>query len=786
MAAKSLIIVESPAKTRTIKNYLGDDYEIMASMGHVRDLPENGLGVDVEHQFLPEYVTIKDKTDILSKLRKAAQRAQLVYLATDPDREGEAIAWHLNEALELHGARRIEFNEITKSAITNALEHPRDLDMPRVNAQQARRVLDRLVGYQLSPLLWRKVRRGLSAGRVQSVAVKLVCDREREILAFITEEYWTIVAEVTPQDTPDTPFSAKLIEAHGRKVKLINEEQARAVEAALRVASYRVASVRLSEQRRNPQPPFITSTLQQEAFRAFGFSAKRTMALAQQLYEGLEMGGEGHVGLITYMRTDSTRVSKEAQEQAIQYITERYGADYLPPVERKQKAVKGAQEAHEAVRPTDVSRTPEFLAHHLNADQLKLYRLIWRRFLASQMASAVLDVMVVDIAAGDYLLRANGQRVKFLGYMALAPDRQSDDDTFLPPVCANDPMELLDLKTDQHFTQPPPRYTEATLIKALESRGIGRPSTYAPIISTIQDRRYVFLEQKKFHPTGLGMVVTEQLEKHFPNIIGYDFTALMEGKLDEVESGNEDWVQVLAEFYRPFEQALSEAAETMQRIKVPEVLLEHTCPKCGKQLSRREGKHGTFIGCTGFPECDFTAPEEQFIQRSDEGDKNESGEEKPAAPEYPEVACDKCGAPMVVRRSRRGPFYGCSKYPECTNTRPISGDATAAPPKGPTQLTTIACEKCGRPMAIRSSRRGQFLGCSGFPRCRSTKQMPADGVEILPTPVDDGKAKKTPRATKSADGAVKKTATPRAGKPTESTKKTPVKRATTRKKAAKE
>jgi len=447
---KSLIIVESPAKTRTIKNYLGDDFEVMASMGHVRDLPENGLGVDVEHHFAPEYVTIKDKVDILAKLRKAAQRATTVYLATDPDREGEAIAWHLREALDLGDAKRIEFNEITKNAITLALSHPRTIDQPRVNAQQARRVLDRLVGYQLSPLLWRKVRRGLSAGRVQSVAVKLVCDREREITAFITEEYWSIIAQVTPRDREPSPFSAKLIARDAKKLKLSNEEQARAAEGELRTASYRVAEVKVSDQRRNPQPPFITSTLQQEASRAFGFSAKRTMALAQQLYEGMEVGTEGHVGLITYMRTDSTHISKEAQEQARKYIEAQFGAEYLPKTERKTKAVKGAQEAHEAIRPTDVSRSPEVLAKHLNADQLKLYRLVWRRFLASQMASAVLEVMVVDVAAGAYTLRANGQRVKFPGYLSLSPDRQESE--FLPAVAAGDPLNLLDLQTEQHFT----------------------------------------------------------------------------------------------------------------------------------------------------------------------------------------------------------------------------------------------------------------------------------------------------------------------------------------------
>ncbi|HEX2948624.1 MAG TPA: type I DNA topoisomerase [Armatimonadota bacterium] len=743
-AKKSLIIVESPAKTRTIKNYLGDDYEIMASMGHVRDLPENGLGVDLEHHFSPEYVTIKDKVDILAKLRKAVQHAKMVYLATDPDREGEAIAWHLREALDLDDAERIEFNEITKNAIVNALEHPRTINMSRVNAQQARRVLDRLVGYQLSPLLWRKVRRGLSAGRVQSVAVKLVCDREREISAFDPEEYWTITAELLPQGDETSPFLAKLIARDGQKIKLTNADEAHSAERDLQAAKYSVDTVKVSDQRRNPQPPFITSTLQQEASRTYGYSAKRTMALAQQLYEGLDMGEEGHVGLITYMRTDSTRISVEATEQAAAYIAKNFGSEYLPKTERKTKAVKGAQEAHEAIRPTDVTRSPEFLAKHLNPDQLKLYRLIWRRFMASQMASAILEVMVVDVAAGNYTLRANGQRVKFPGYLSLSPDRQESE--FLPPVREGDPLERKgDLQTEQHFTQPPARYTEATLIKAMEARGIGRPSTYAPTISTILDRRYVFLEAKKFHPTGLGMVVTEQLEKHFSDIIDPDFTAHVEDDLDSVESGTEEWVEVLDKFYGPFEKALSEATETMQRIKVPEVALEQTCPKCGKQLALKEGRFGRFVACTGFPECDFTAQEDQFLKSNDE----EHGEGEKAE-EQPEVLCDQCGAPMVVRHSRRGPFLGCSKYPECTNTQPMPGkDGAVVQKKEPAPWTNIPCEKCGRPMAIRSGKRGQFLGCSGFPRCRSIKKMPEEGTyEIVPRPEPEPKAAKTTKTTK--------------------------------------
>jgi DNA topoisomerase-1 len=762
--AKSLIIVESPAKTRTIKTYLGDDYEIMASMGHVRDLPENGLGVDVEHAFAPDYVTIKDKADILARLRKAAKAADIVYLATDPDREGEAIAWHLFEALHLESAQRIEFNEITKSAVTAALSHPRTINMQRVNAQQARRVLDRLVGYQLSPLLWRKVRRGLSAGRVQSVAVKLVCDREREIVAFTAEEYWTIIAHLTlagGHDAAPAEFTAKLIARDGDKLKLGDETAARAAETDLQGASYAIGSVKVSEQRRNPQPPFITSTLQQEAFRAYGFGAKRTMALAQQLYEGVDVGDEGHAGLITYMRTDSTRVSTEAQAQAAEYITARWGEAYLPKQERKAKAVKGAQEAHEAIRPTDVTHTPETMAAHLNADQLKLYRLIWRRFLASQMAAAILKVMVVDVQAGRYTLRANGQQVIFPGYQALSPDRGEAD--ALPPLAAGDPLAMHKLDTEQHFTEPPPRYTEATLVKALESRGIGRPSTFATIISTIIDRRYVFQESRKFHPTGLGMVVTEQLEKHFPAIIDYDFTAKMESELDEVEDGHGDWVKLLEEFYGPFQHALDEATEKMERIKVPAVPLEQPCPQCGKQLVLREGKFGRFVACTGFPECAFTAEEQVFLQKdeSNNGEKPADGTEAEAPVEHP--PCELCGAPMAVRRSRRGPFLGCTNYPTCTGTRPMPGDK-APEKKEPAPWTSVVCDKCGRPMALRSSKRGKFLGCSGFPRCRTIKQVPADDeytilsteeVEALKAKTAKKPAAKIPAASTAEEAAPK-------------------------------
>ncbi|MEI6520640.1 MAG: type I DNA topoisomerase [bacterium] len=725
MAGKSLIIVESPAKTRTIKNYLGDSFSVLASMGHVRDLPDSDLGVDIENNFAPNYVALKDRSDVMKKIRDAVKDADTVYLATDPDREGEAIAWHLQEALKLKNAKRIEFNEITKSAITYALANPRDIDLPRVNAQQARRILDRLVGYQLSPLLWKKVRRGLSAGRVQSVAVKLVCDREREINAFIPEEYWTIIANVCKHQKQEDSFKAKLIEKNNVKYKPTNEAQAKETTEFLEKAEYVVVSVKNSTQRRQPQPPFITSSLQQEASRSHGYNAKRIMRIAQDLYEGIDLGKEGHAGLITYMRTDSTNVSEEAKEKAAEFIERTYGIEYLPENARKIKKVQGAQEAHEAIRPTDPARTPESIAHLLNPDQLKIYKLIWRRFMASQMANARIDVMIVDLQAGEYLLRANGQRVAFPGFLKLSPDRQEGE--LLPDVKIGEIVDLLNLKTDQNFTQPPSRYTEATLIKALESRGIGRPSTYAAILSTIIDRKYTTLEEKKFHPTGLGLVVNEQLETHFKDIVDPDFTARMEGQLDEVENGKEDWVKVLRDFHTGFNAELLLAADNMVRLKVPEEALEKLCPECGKHLVVREGKFGKFIACSGFPECKYSGDEKDIIKSTD-GSETSTDNITEGEPEI-EVKCDKCGSLMVKRNSRRGPFLGCSNYPECKNIMNLDGQVK--PEKAPTQYTTIKCEKCGRPMALRNSKRGQFLGCSGFPRCRSLTKLPEDGVIIM-------------------------------------------------------
>ena len=718
MANKNLIIVESPTKTRTIKNYLGNGYEIVASMGHIRDLPKNTLGVDVENDFEPKYITIKGKNDLMRQLKKSIEKAENIYLATDPDREGEAIAWHISEAFKLKNPKRIEFNEITKSAITSAIEHPREININRVDAQQARRVLDRLVGYELSPLLWRKVRRGLSAGRVQSVAVKLIVDREREITAFTAEEFWTIVANCKHLDSD--VFGAKLITVDGVKTKLTNEKDAKKIEQELKGETYKVINIKKVDQKRNPPPPYITSTLQQEASTKLNYSSRRTMILAQQLYEGIELPGEGHVGLITYMRTDSTHISNEATEAAKEYISENYGAEYLKTFTKKTKAVKGAQEAHEAIRPTNVFNTPEKVSGHLSADHLKLYTMIWQRFVASQMAQGIISSTAVDVQAGKYVLRANGQQIKFKGYLLLRQDRA--DGVMLPELNIGDILDLQDLVTSQHFTEPPARYNEASLIKALESKGVGRPSTYAPTISTIIDRRYVSLEEKKFYPTGLGTVVTEQLEQHFSSIVNPDFTARVETELDNVEEGKENWHQLIGRFYTPFSHALEVASTEMQRVKVPEEALEATCPKCEKILVIREGRYGRFVACSGYPDCNFSMSEDDFFKQDKDLDENnsENGEEKKAEDENV-IKCPNCDGNLIKRRSKRGEFLGCENYPTCKTTANIDGTVNEKEDKAKkaTKLTDVKCEKCGKPMALRSSRRGEFLGCSGFPRCRS-------------------------------------------------------------------
>jgi len=718
--AKSLIIVESPAKTRTLKNFLGKDYQIEASMGHVRDLPKKELGVDVEHDFKPSYTAIPDRKDVLKRLKEATAGVEQVYLATDPDREGEAIAWHLEQALNLKGARRITFNEITRNAVQEALRHPHDVNDKLVDAQQARRVLDRLVGYKLSPLLWSKVKKNLSAGRVQSVSVRLICDREREIEAFVPEEYWSLTAELTKLDE-EKPFNAKLVEKKGEKIKVGNEEQAKGILADLEGATWVVAQVREREQRRNPAPPFITSTLQQEASRKLGFSNRKTMSVVQMLYEGVELGAEGHVGLITYMRTDSTRIAQEAVDEARAYIVEAYGKEYLPPAPRQYKSRKSAQDAHEAIRPTSVTRRPEDLESILDKDQFRLYKLIWQRFLACQMESAVLDVVTVDISAREYIFRATGSTVKFPGFTVLYTEgrdngngKEDDEDQLLPKLTRDELLRLLELIPKQHFTEPPPRYTEATLVKALEEKGIGRPSTYASIISTIQDREYVVLAERKFRPTDLGCTVNDLLVKHFPGIMDVTFTASIEDKLDEIEEGNLQWVGLMREFWGPFEHELAEAREKMERIKKTAIETEEACPNCGKPLVIRESKYGQFLGCSGYPKCKTVV-------------NKKLGESCPVP---------GCGG-SIVEESPGSLKYRCSNE-ECTfvsRGRAENGGGESAPAG---EVTDQVCPKCGKPLIKRSGKYGEFLGCSGYPKCKTIVNIPKPSGVKCPKPGCDG------------------------------------------------
>jgi len=712
--ANKLIIVESPAKSKTIKSFVGPEFRVEASMGHVRDLPEKGLGVDVARNFEPVYQAIPERRQVLANLARAVRAADEVYLASDPDREGEAIAWHLVEALRIPDPRRIEFNEITRGAVLAALAHPRQVNMQRVQAQQARRILDRLVGYQLSPLLMRKMRRkSLSAGRVQSVAVKLVCEREREVEAFVPEEYWNLAARLTPRGE-QAPFVAKLVAVGGRKVKVTNAEQAQGMAAELRAADFVVRGVKQARQQRNPPLPHITSTLQQEASSRLGMSPKRTMQIAQQLYEGIDTG-EGLSGLITYMRTDSPRVAAEAQAEARRLIVTRFGEPYAGGA-RKVKAGKGAQEAHEAIRPTSAYRDPDSLAGKLDRDQLRLYRLIWGRFLASQMAPAQMAVTTADVAAASYLLRATGTVVIFAGFLAIyrpEEEKENGEERQLPALTAGQPLDLLEVSCEQKFTEPPPRYTEASLIKALEAEGIGRPSTYAPILATIQERGYVFLESRKLRPTDLGFVVTDQLNEYFPQIMDVQFTAAIESRLDAVEEGKADWGRLLEEFYGPFEESVRRAEQEMRGVRMPARETAEVCAQCGKPMVIRTGRRGPFLACTGYPECRHTRPVPG----------REAAARPPRAQAEPTgLCCPRCGQPLVVRSGRRGKFHGCSGFPTCRYSQPLPDEQVGA---GPEQK----CESCGKQMVLRRSRRGAFWGCSGYPECRQTRPVtvPAGG-----------------------------------------------------------
>ena len=655
--ARALVVVESPTKARTLKKFLDRRYDVVASMGHVKDLPRSRLGVDVANGFAPRYIVIKGKAPILKELKEAAKQASSVYMATDPDREGEAISWHLSDALRAvnPAIKRIEFHEITKEAVLHALARPREIDLNLVNAQQARRILDRLVGYKLSPLLWRKVRGGLSAGRVQSVAVRLVVDREKEIEAFVPQEYWSIPAQLRKARQP---FIARLVGRDGVRYGAPTDEgatvirtrdQADAIVASLRGVPFTVGEVRRKDQFRHPSPPFTTSTLQQEANHRLGYSAARTMNVAQQLYEGVDLGAEGTVGLITYMRTDSVRVAESAQREAQEYVKKAFGASYLPDAPRVYRSRRSAQDAHEAIRPTSVQRTPDRVKPYLRSDQFKVYKLIWERFLSSQMASAVMDTLSVDIAAGAYQFRATGSRVKFPGFLAVyrdLPENGEGQEGWLPDLTAGETLEVVALDPQQHFTQPPPRYTEASLVRALEERGIGRPSTYAPTIETIKRRGYVKPINRRLHPTDLGKLVNDLLVEHFGDVMDYDFTAAMEEELDNVEEGRLDWQKVVGDFWTPFEHDLVAAEQKIVQVETPVVEIGEACRQCGRPLVRKFGRFGEFIACSGYPECRYTRP--LGIG----------------------VPCPRCKVGEVVeRRSRRGRgFFGCSTYPACTFT----------------------------------------------------------------------------------------------------------------------
>ncbi|EPY10074.1 DNA topoisomerase I [Paenibacillus alvei A6-6i-x] len=665
-----------------------------ASMGHVRDLPKSQIGVEIEDNFAPKYITIRGKGSVLKELKDARKKVKKVYLAADPDREGEAIAWHLAHALELDQSEacRVVFNEITKQAVKDAFKTPRQINMDLVHAQQARRILDRLVGYKISPLLWKKVKKGLSAGRVQSVSVKLIIDRENEISAFIPEEYWTITARL---NMGKSSFDAKFYSINGEKRELTSEAEVNEILQAIKGNSFVVSEVKERERLRHPSPPFTTSSLQQEAARKLNFRAAKTMSVAQQLYEGVDLGKEGTVGLITYMRTDSTRISQTAQEEAGEFIKGHYGDEYMPETPRQYvKKNANAQDAHEAIRPTSIMRTPDEMKSFLSRDQFRLYKLVWERFVASQMTSAIMDTMTVDIKVGETMFRANGSKIRFPGFMKVYVEGNDDgtveDDKFLPPLTVGDSMQTEQIEPKQHFTQPPPRYTEARLVKTLEELGIGRPSTYAPTLETIQKRGYVAIEEKKFVPTELGELIIQLMEEFFPEILDVEFTAHMEEDLDHVGEGQQDWVKVLADFYESFEKRLLVAEEEMKEIEIEDEVSDEICEKCGRHFVYKMGRFGKFLACSGFPDCRNTRP---IVK--DTG-----------------VTCPKCHeGKLVERRSKKGRvFYGCDRYPECDN---VMWDRPSAKP----------CPSCGSLMIEKRSKQGTKLICTS---CDHNEQVQED------------------------------------------------------------
>ncbi len=690
---KTLVVVESPAKARTIEKYLGKNYVVRASMGHLRDLPKSQFGIDVEHEFEPKYINIRGKGELIRELKKEAKSAGRIYLASDPDREGEAIAWHLSYILGLKEDEscRIIFNEITKPAIQSAIKDPHPINLDRVDAQQARRMLDRIVGYKLSPLLWRKVRKGLSAGRVQSVTVKLICDREKEIRAFVSEEYWTVGLKLRKKRS--RLFEAELVAVDGEKPKLPDKKAADQVEADLQGQTYTVTEVKRRERRRKASPPFNTSSLQQDASRKLGFTSRKTMMLAQQLYEGISLGRKGPAGLITYMRTDSTRISDLALAETRGFVQERFGSSYLPKEPNVYAAGKNAQDAHEAIRPTSVERTPKEMEPYLTADQLKLYTLIWQRFVASQMTPAVYDTLSVSISAGKrYQFRAAGSEMKFKGFTAVyaGDEGKKEKDVLLPELTVGDLLDLSAILPQQHFTEPPPRYNEASLVKTLEEKEIGRPSTYSPIIETILSRGYVTRMDKHFQPTELGFVVVDLLEQYFKDIVDVKFTANLENELDEIAEGKMGKNQLLEEFYAPFEETLEKADEAIGRVELPVEVSDVKCELCGRMMVVKQGRFGKFLACPGFPECRNTKP---FLK--DTGAK-----------------CPKCGNAIVERRTRRGRvFYGCKGYPECDF---VTWDMPQAEP----------CQKCGSLVLRHHFKNGRALIYCSNDDCESRVNHP--------------------------------------------------------------
>ncbi|MBI3949550.1 MAG: type I DNA topoisomerase [Acidobacteria bacterium] len=737
--AKNLVVVESPAKAKTINKYLGPDYRVMASIGHIKDLPAKEFGVDIHRDFEPKYEVIPDSIKrnnkkILNQLKEAAAKADTIYLAADPDREGEAICQHLKEELvrprDNKLVYRVQFNEITKSAVKYAFENPGQIDQNRVDAQQARRVLDRLVGYQVSPLLWKKVRRGLSAGRVQSVALRLVVEREREIQAFVQTEYWTLNANLSAKLLP--PFDARLVGGHtadGKtwtlktgefdkplkesEVHIKDEAQMQEIVSALKDASFTVTSVETKEKKRYPVPPFITSKLQQEGSRKLRFPVSKTMKIAQKLYEGVDIGGEGTVGLITYMRTDSTRVSQGALDEVRDFVLQQYGEGYLPEKPIAYRSKQGAQEAHEAIRPTSAHRTPESLRAYLSNDELALYQLIWQRFVASQMRPAIFDQTTIDIEAGDSLFRATGSVLKFPGFLAVyeeAKDEQPKEDeestATLPQVEPGEVLKVNELKPEQHFTTPPPRYTEATLVKALEENEIGRPSTYAQILSVIQDREYVEKVKNQFKPTDLGMVVNDLLVESFDDLFNVQYTARMEEELDEVEEGRLKWVQAIREFYEKFEKDLKLAERKMNDLKKG-VISDEICHECGSPMLLKIGRYGYYLACTN-EACGATRKVAEVVE-----------EEEKAENQFGEVACPNCGRPMVVKRGRWGEFLACTGYPECKTTQRIKKDGQLA---AADKLLEEKCPECGSQLMLKQGPFGEYIACSRRPECSYIKQ----------------------------------------------------------------